>query len=87
MGVFVDCLGSLLIGVISLWGVWFASREFIRLVKSGTTFDRTLAPVRGKDNPKLLGLHMFGCVLLIITGSAIGIGFVVNAIRHCPVLQ
>ena len=47
--VFVDFLGSLLIGAISLWGVWFASKEFIRMLKSGTTFDRTLAPVRADD--------------------------------------
>ena len=85
--VFVDCFGSLLVGGISFWGVWFASKEFIRMVNSDTTSDRTLAPVRREDNPKLFGLHVLGFVIFIIVNAAIGIGFVVNAIRHFPSFQ
>ena len=81
---FVDFLGSLLIGGICLWGVLFASREFIRMVKSDTTSDRTLAPVRRGDNPKLFGLHVLGFVIFIIANAAIGIDFLFNAIRHFP---
>ena len=84
---FVDFFGSLLVGVIALWGVWFASKEFARMVKSDTTSDRTLAPVRRKDNPNLFGLHVLGFVIFIVASAAIGIGFVVNAIRHFPSFQ
>jgi len=85
--VFVEFFGSLLIGVISLWAVWLASKEFLRMVKSDTTSDRTLAPVRREDHPKLFGLHVLGFIVFIIANAAIGIGFAVNAIGHFPLFQ
>ena len=84
---FVDCFGSLLIGGICLWGVLFASKEFIRMVESDTTSDRTLAPVRRQDNPNLFGLHVLGFVIFIIANAAIGIEYVLNATRHFPLLD
>ena len=80
--VFVDCVGSLLIGGICLWGVLFASKEFDRMIRSDTTSDRTLAPVLREDSPGLFGLHVLGFVIFILANIAIGIYFAANAMSN-----